>query len=180
MIVEASMKQKVLIVGLGLIGASLAIAIKKEHGNIQLLGWDTAKTTKIAEEKGIIDIIPKSFEEGATQADIILLAVPIKTSLSYLKKLEKLPLKPDVLITDSGSTKNEIMLLAETMPFDFIGGHPMAGSHKSGVLAASGNLFENAYYIFTVPKKEAAGKRVKELEELFRGTHAKYVILSSE
>ncbi len=174
------MKQKVLIVGLGLIGASLAIAIKKAHPEKHLLGWDFYEETRtIAKNKHIVDEIPTSFEAGAVQADIILLAVPIKTSLAYLKELAALPLKASVLVTDAGSTKQEIMELAETLPFAFIGGHPMAGSHKSGVLAANGDLFENAYFIFTVPQDPAIAARVSELQDLFAGTRAKYVILSS-
>ncbi|MGX7197790.1 prephenate dehydrogenase [Enterococcus olivae] len=174
------MKQKVLIVGLGLIGASLAIAIKKEHPDNWLIGWDSENTRKIAKEKQIIDESPASFEEAAVKADTILLAVPIRTSLNYLKELARLPLKSKVLVTDAGSTKQEIMSLAKTLPFDFIGGHPMAGSHKSGVFAANGELFENAYFIFTTPEQENIAKRVVELQELFKGTRAKYVVLSSE
>ncbi|WP_207940581.1 prephenate dehydrogenase [Enterococcus sp. DIV2402] len=175
------MKQNVLIIGLGLIGASLAIAIKKEHPDVQLIGWDYFEETRmIAKNQKIVDEIPTTFEEGALKADIILLAVPIKTSLTYLKELAKLPLKSTVLVTDAGSTKQEIMLLAEQLPFDFIGGHPMAGSHKSGVSAADGNLFENAYYIFTVPQDEQVAKRVAELQELFQGARAKYVILTAD
>ncbi|KAF1301518.1 prephenate dehydrogenase [Enterococcus saccharolyticus] len=174
------MKQNVYIIGLGLIGASLAIAIKKEHPAIHLTGWDfSEETRKIAQEKHIVDEIPESFENGAQQADVILLAVPIKTSLNYLRQLADLPLKQGVLVTDAGSTKQEIMALAETLPFDFIGGHPMAGSHKSGVLAANGDLFENAYFIFTIPEDEVVAKRVTELQTLFKGTRSKYVLLSS-
>ncbi len=175
------MKKKVFIVGLGLIGASLAIAIKNEHLAVHLIGWDSfEKTREIALNKQIVDEIPESFELGALEADIILLAVPIKTSLDYLKQLTELPLKNDVLVTDVGSTKQEVMNLGEALSFDFIGGHPMAGSHKSGVTAANGDLFENAYFIFTVPTEEKIADRVSELQELFKGTRAKYVILSAE
>ena len=68
-----------------------------------------------------------------------------------------------MLVTDTGSTKAEITQFAESFSFDFIGGHPMAGSHKSGITAADENLFENAYYIFTPTKSQ----RMEELQELF-------------
>ena len=174
------MKQTVFIIGLGLIGASLALAIKKAHPQATITGWDLATTRAIAQEKQIIDHLPASFEEGAEQADIILLAVPVKTSLDYLEQLATLALKPTVLVTDAGSTKQEIMNLAQSMPFDFIGAHPMAGSHKSGVLAGNVDLFENAYFIFTTPDNQTIAQRVGELKELFVGTRAKYVELSAQ
>ena len=173
------MKQNVFIIGLGLIGASLALTIKKEHPETAIFGWDLEATRAIAKEKQIIDHVPTSFEEGAKQADIILLAVPVKTSLVYMEQLMHLELKPNVLVTDAGSTKQEIMTLAQQAPFDFIGAHPMAGSHKSGVLAGNVNLFENAYFIFTPPEDASIATRVEELKVLFAGTRAKYVELSA-
>lgn len=80
------------------------------------------------------------------------------------------------MITDTGSTKSEIVELANQL-FDedkvrFIGGHPMAGSHKSGVMAADINLFENAYYVLT--------QENQELRDLLKGLHAKFIILDAK
>ncbi len=174
------MKQKVFLVGLGLIGSSLAIGIKKSHPNLTIVGWDSAeKTREIALEQQIVDEIAIDFQQGATKARWIVLAVPARVCLSYLNQLAKLPLQVDVLVTDVSSTKEKIMLAAEKLPFAFIGGHPMAGSHKSGILAGDGDLFENAYYIFTPPKETLVAKRVTELKELFKGSRAKYVELTA-
>lgn len=166
------MKKKVLVIGLGLIGASLCRAIKKE--SITLYGWDQlTESREIAKDLGIVDEVPQNIEI-ATEMDIIILAVPVQTSLNYLNKLAKLPLKDQVIVTDTGSTKSEILKLARTLPFTFIGGHPMAGSHKSGVKAANPNLFEEAYYILC-PEKE--DQQLTQLQELLTPTRAKFVVI---
>jgi prephenate dehydrogenase len=172
------MNQKVMVVGLGLIGASLSLCIKKEHPAITLIGWDyLEETRKLAIEQNIADQIPASFEQGAQCADIILFAVPVKTTLTYLAQLSKLPLKKGLIVTDASSTKQEVVNCGAAQSFTFIGGHPMAGSHKSGILAANPDLFENAYYIFTPLAGQE--KEVAILQELFRGTRAKYVELTA-
>lgn len=171
------MNQNIFVAGLGLIGASLAKCIKKSHPQTHLMGWDHCrKTNEIALATSLVDEVPPSFSEGAVRADVILLALPVEITKTYLAQLGTLSLKPSVLVTDTGSTKAEITQFAESFSFDFIGGHPMAGSHKSGITAADENLFENAYYIFTPTKSQ----RVEELQALFRGTRAKYVALAPQ
>lgn len=175
------MTQKVLIVGLGLIGSSLASCIKDSHPDVLLYGWDyQEKTKQMALVDGVVDFILPTFEEGAKQADIIVLAVPVKTSLLYLKTLSQLSLLPHVLVTDVGSTKEEIMTFAKQQPYDFIGGHPMAGSHKSGIQARDGNLFENAYYILTPGENKRLQARIIELQALLIGTRAKFLTMSAQ
>ncbi|MGM0239641.1 prephenate dehydrogenase [Enterococcus sp. AZ103] len=159
---------KVLIVGLGLIGASLAKAIKRP--NMTIYGWDhLVESRDFAKTHRIVDELSDDFGE----MDIIILSVPIQTTLEYLKKLAKIELKDSVIVTDTGSTKEKIFQLAEDLPFTFIGGHPMAGSHKSGVKAVNQNLFEEAYYILT-PKVE--DQSVNVLQEILTPTRAKIII----
>lgn len=172
-------EKKVVVIGLGLIGSSLAACIKKVHPKVWLIGWDhSQKTGKIALEKKIVDEIPQDLAKAVSQADVIILAVPVKTSLHYLADFARQSLKKGVLITDTGSTKKEVTAQAAALKLNFIGGHPMAGSHKSGILACNEDLFENAYYIFT-PLAYTRGQ-VPFLEELFSGTRAKYVSLDPE
>lgn len=172
------MNQQVLIIGLGLIGASLAKGIRQTHPETTVAGWDHSPTTcQTAIEKGIIDSCAKDFATAAPTADIIVFATPVSVTLSYLEELSQLRLKPGVIVTDAGSTKSVIMEAAANLPFTFIGGHPMAGSHKSGVNACDANLFENAYYIFTPQAKDQAA--LQTLHELFAGTRAKYVELTA-
>lgn len=166
--------KKVLVIGLGLIGASLCRAIKGP--NVTLYGWDYSEETReIAKEVQLVDQVVSGIEV-ASEMDIILLAVPVQVSLEYLKILANLPLKNSVLVSDTGSTKAKVMELAKDLPFTFIGGHPMAGSHKSGVRAGNPNLFEEAYYIFT---NDLESDRIDELKELLQPTRAKFVDLDA-
>lgn len=174
------MKKRIFIVGLGLIGSSLALCIKKEHPEVLIIGTDAQPSSEeFALKRRIIDQRATSFVEEAQQADIILLCAPVKSTLEQLQKLGQLPLKKSVIITDVGSTKAEINLAAEEAGLTcFVGGHPMAGSHKSGVTAADDLLFENAYYILTSTAKQV--DQVAQIKELLRGTQAKFVLLSAE
>lgn len=175
------MNQKVLIVGLGLIGSSLALCIKKEHPLVTIIGIDNLETSEeFALKRQIIDQRGESFEKVAVEADVIFLCTPVKSLLEQLRVLGRLPLKEDVLISDVGSTKLEIIETAEEAGLKtFIGGHPMAGSHKSGVTAADENLFENAYYILTTSETKRQSQ-IAELQQLLQGTRAKFVILTAE
>ena len=105
-----------------------------------------------------------SLEEAVEDADFIFLCVPVGLLESYFEKLSKLPLKKGCIITDVGSTKASIAACAEhvrLLDAYFIGGHPMAGSERAGVDAASAVLFENAYYVLTpsehVPEEATSG-----------------------
>ncbi|EOI56469.1 prephenate dehydrogenase [Enterococcus gilvus] len=167
------MRKKVFVLGLGLIGASLCKAIK--NPSIELYGWDYSEETReIARKVGLVDHIASI--KRASEMDIIILAVPILSTLHYLHELARLPLKKSVIVTDTGSTKHEVMKLAKTLPFTFIGGHPMAGSHKSGVKAGNPNLFEEAYYILTPTE----GTNVEPLMEVLQPTRAKFVVIEPD
>ncbi|MGX7148849.1 prephenate dehydrogenase [Enterococcus ureasiticus] len=175
------MNKKVLIVGLGLIGSSLALCIKKEHPLATIIGIDNQEASEeFALKRKIIDQRGGSIQEAAVVADIIFLCTPVKSMLNQLNILGTSPLKQEVIISDVGSTKLEIIEAAKQAGLKtFIGGHPMAGSHKSGVTAADENLFENAYYILTSSEVEKQ-KPIHELQKLLQGTRAKFVVLSAQ
>lgn len=130
----------VFVIGLGLIGGSLALCIKQEHGDCQITGYDIYEEQgKIAKMLGVVDELVLSIEEGAKNADLILITTPVGETERIIELLYEMPLKENVLITDAGSTKFEVVKKAEKLKgkgITFIGGHPMAGSHKSGVSAA--------------------------------------------
>ncbi|MBP1045676.1 prephenate dehydrogenase [Enterococcus sp. BWM-S5] len=175
------MTKKIVIVGLGLIGSSLALAVKKEHPKVTIIGIDIQEASEeFALKRGIIDERGAELQEAAAEADVILLCSPVEVVKKQLTELSSCILKPDVIISDVGSTKKEIVEAAEQLRLDsFIGGHPMAGSHKSGVTAGDERLFENAYYILT-PNQNADSKKVNALKELLKGTQAKFVTLEPE
>lgn len=168
----------VLLIGVGLIGGSVALAIKKEH-HARVIGYDVnIDNCKLAQKLGIIDDYTEIYERIAEKADLIILSCPVEIAECFLEKLSKLALKEDVLITDVGSTKGRIMEKAELLfghSNAYIGGHPMAGSHKVGPGSAKAHLFENAYYVLT-PSQNANGK-VDQLKEWLKGTKANFIIM---
>lgn len=176
------MTTKIAIFGVGLIGGSLALCFKGKEG-LHVTGY--AHQEELAQkyrERGVVDHATVSVEEAALDADFIFLCVPVSLLESYLRRLSELPLKPGCIITDVGSTKASIAACAAALSLPdayFIGGHPMAGSERSGVEAASSVLFENAYYVLTPPPgvpEEACGA----LEQLLVHTKAQIVRLDPE
>ena len=174
---------RVFIIGLGLIGGSLALCIKRAHKDAVVIGYDVnEEQTKLGRMLGVIDEIAASIADGAQTADLILIATPVKVTETIFKVLENCSLKENVIISDAGSTKKEIVDLARNFKengLTFIGGHPMAGSHKSGVSAAKSILFENAFYILT-PEDHISENRLQELQNWLAGTKARFIVLTPE
>ncbi|AZB43326.1 prephenate dehydrogenase [Bacillus sp. FJAT-42376] len=175
------MRNHVFFIGLGLIGGSLAMAIKKEHPSCKITGLDIdPEQAQLAVTLGVIDEAVSSIEEGAREADCIILSAPVQQTLLIMSELSRLPLKKQVIITDVGSTKETIDRHAKKVFSEniiFIGGHPMAGSHKSGVSAAKAHLFENAFYVLCHHLEEHK-PYAEELKNLFSGTKANFVTMT--
>ncbi|ULO09323.1 prephenate dehydrogenase [Paenibacillus sp. 19GGS1-52] len=176
------MTTKIAIFGVGLIGGSLALCFKGKEG-LTVVGHAHRPELAIKYvSRGVVDHATLSVEEAALDADYIFLCVPVGMLEGYLQQLSRLPLKPGCIITDVGSTKASIAACAVSLDIPgvfFIGGHPMAGSERSGVEAASSLLFENAYYVLTPPPgvPEAA---YRALESLLLHTRAQIVRLDPE
>lgn len=139
----------VAIVGVGLIGGSFALALKKAGFNGKILGVSSGKTTREAMSLGVIDeALPLS--DAARRADLIYLAQPIGRILDTLRHIDDLAI-PGSLITDAGSTKGAIVALAgkTIRRCQFLGGHPMAGKEKRGVGVAEADLFAGRTYVLT-------------------------------
>jgi prephenate dehydrogenase len=170
----------ILMIGLGLIGGSIALAIKKEHPEAVIIGYDVKEEqAKLARTLKVIDEIAISFEEAIKDADLIVLATPVMQTEKILAEISNCRFKENVIITDVGSTKQRIVEHAGRLlkrGITFIGGHPMAGSHKSGVAAAKVHLFENAFYILT-PTDDVEPSKIDTLMEWLKGTKAQFVIL---
>ena len=178
------MSKTIYIVGLGLIGASMALGIKRDHPDYEILGYNRSKPSRdIALERGMIDRATDDFASFAPLADIIILTLPIKQTIAFIQELASLGLKEGVIISDAGSTKSAIVNSAEEnfagKSVRFIGGHPMAGSHKTGAASADVNLFENAYYIFT-PSSLTTSDTLEEMKSLLSGLHARFIEIDAE
>lgn len=177
------MKGRVLVVGLGLIGGSLALCIKKEYPEATIVGFDrNEQQCQLGKMLGVIDEIAYDMNAEASRANLIILATPVREIERLIERLSQLPLLDDVLITDVGSTKVEIVKRASSLRMKgvtFIGGHPMAGSHKTGVTAAKDILFENAFYLLTPESKEEQ-QGAEKLKEWLKGTRAKFLQVMPE
>ncbi|MBS4191030.1 prephenate dehydrogenase [Bacillus sp. FJAT-49705] len=177
------MDGRVFIIGLGLIGGSLALCIKKEHKDSFIIGYDVNKEqTRLARMLNVVNETAETIEQGAKNADLILIATPVKETEKVLQILECIQLKSNVIISDAGSTKKEIVQLAgnlKNMGITFIGGHPMAGSHKTGVTAAKAILFENAFYLLT-PEDHILEEQLHKLQNWLSGTKARFITITPE
>lgn len=142
--------QTVFIAGLGLIGSSLARAIRQRRGDITVCGYDRDEVSQAwALRRHVIDVAAPDFATGAASADVIILAAPVSAICAQLGDLAHLPLKADVIVTDTGSTKTQVLAAAAPLmarDVTFIGGHPMAGSEKAGVQNGRAGLFAEAHY----------------------------------
>lgn len=169
--------KNVLVIGLGLIGGSVALALQKSP-QTKIFGYDALPQTRaLAETLKVVHEVVECPEDVVEKMDFIIFGTPVSATLQWMDKLKQWNLKDTVIVSDTGSTKALIMEKAAELReagITFIGGHPMAGSHKSGVTAAKPYLFENAYYMLTPLTGEAEAK-IEELEELLKYTIGKLV-----
>ena len=148
---KISLPKTLAIIGVGLIGGSLGLCMKKKLGDkIFITGLcRTEKSMQNAVELGAVDFASSDIEKVVENAEIIFLSPPVLQIVPMVKKI--LPyLKPGTILTDAGSTKKFIYdELKKILPEDifYIGGHPMTGREKSGVTAASAELFKDKVYV---------------------------------
>ncbi|MBA7568934.1 Cyclohexadienyl dehydrogenase [subsurface metagenome] len=146
---------KVSIIGVGLIGGSLGLALKEKKPNFKIIGIDKQEIIEKAIFRGAIDEGTVNLEEGIKEADVVILATPVKTILDLLPQINPF-LKKGCLVTDTGSTKQKIVQKADKVlskDIFFIGGHPMAGSEEYGIESANPHLFLDKTYILTPTNK---------------------------
>lgn len=179
-------------IGLGLIGGSLAKALRDKYPNITIMAYEHAhsltgkivlrklnevqsKNQSLSEDNElglrdhVLDLITDSLNDFSS-CHIIFLCAPISQNIEYLKTLKDI-INPDCIITDVGSVKSNIhkYVIEYGLESNFIGGHPMTGSEKSGYENSNPKLFENAYYILTRTRKtnqeqlELMSKLVKDI-----------------
>jgi prephenate dehydrogenase len=176
------MKTTIAVIGVGLIGGSIALALRQDP-DIRVVGYDVREDyLDKALTNGVIHAGTTDLQTAVREADVVFIAVPVEQIYRLLDELAQLTLKPGAILTDVGSTKKGIVAYAaERVPREvtFIGGHPMAGSHKSGVEAANPRLFENAYYVLT-PSPETPAGQVERLKHILEWTRAKVVVMDPQ
>ena len=154
-------------IGLGLIGGSVARHLKKLDRGYTLIAYNRSiNSLNEAKKDGIIDIICTEINDEFSKCDYIFLCTPVEYNAIYLAKLKPI-IKDTCLITDVGSVKthihNEVIRLG--LESNFIGGHPMAGSEKTGYINSTDHLLENAYYAIT-PTAKSTPDKVEEYRQL--------------
>ena len=139
----------VVIVGVGLIGGSFALALRKAGFGGRIIGVSSPRTVEAARKRGAIDEAA-SLEKAVPCADLVYLAQPIRRIVSTIEDIGLL-LREGALVTDAGSTKAEIVAQAGRFirNSQFLGGHPMAGKEKRGVEEADPDLFAGRTYVLT-------------------------------
>ena len=152
---EESDFKKITIIGVGLIGGSLGLALKKKKPKFKITGIDKLEIIEKAIARGAIDEGTINLENGIKEADLIIIATPVKTIIDLLPRINPF-IKKGCIVTDTGSTKGQIVETADKVlskDVFFIGGHPMAGSEKYGIEEVDSHLFQDKTYILTPSKK---------------------------
>ena len=159
--------------GLGLIGGSVAKALKERNPSIKIKVFDTDKNTLyMALAEKTADEIFTSLNRQFCQCDYLFLCAPVSVNLQNLEKIA--PILPShCLISDVGSVKEPIHKKVRELGLQaqFIGGHPMAGSERFGFLNSNAALLENAYYVLT-PEPEVSPTQINSFYELIKSTGA--------
>lgn len=166
---------KLLIVGLGLIGGSVALAARRAGFAQQYLGVDLERQERQdAEALGVVDLTSSKLEDLAPDADLILLAVPVLAMEKVLARLKPC-LKPGAIITDVGSVKAIVLAAAQKvfgqLPSQLVLGHPIAGAEKSGVQAAQANLFTERKVILS-PTPTTSSQALEVVTQLWQACGA--------
>ena len=164
--------KKIVIFGVGLIGGSIALALKKAGSTAQIIGVGrSTESLQTALDLGVIDTASTNLAQAVSDADLILIATPVAQTPVILSAI-KPHLGTDTIITDAGSTKSDVLSYASDVLAErasqFVGGHPIAGAEKSGVTAANADLFRSKNVILTPTTKNSAEaiSRVKTLWQL--------------
>jgi prephenate dehydrogenase len=170
---------KITIFGVGLIGGSLALCFKDIPGFHVVGHSNNPLSVEKLIKRHAVHHATTSMQEAVEDADFIFLCVPVGSLEPYLAQIMDLPLKKGCIITDVGSTKSSITKQAQAYvqlnrDVTFIGGHPMAGSERTGVEAATIDLFENAYYVLT-PFTDTPTSQVEKLSQLLVHTKAQII-----
>ncbi|MDO4804072.1 MAG: prephenate dehydrogenase [Lachnospiraceae bacterium] len=165
--------QNIGFIGLGLIGGSVAKAIRRVYSDVIITGYNRNRDVlKEAVHDGTVTVAADESLAAFASCDIIFLCVPVVTALRFMDRLAAIR-KPGSILSDVGSVKGDIHRYAEEhgMGSFFIGGHPMAGSEKTGYANASDRLVENAWYILT-PANGVPQEKVDDLKEMLDGIGA--------
>ena len=165
-------------IGLGLIGGSIARAIRQNLPQSQIIAYDiNADTLREAAQCGVANVITTRIDASFSDCDYLFLCAPVQKNDENLSAVKEI-LSPKTLLTDVGSVKSEIHTEIKKAGLEgqFIGGHPMAGSDRIGFINSKAVLLENAYYILT-PTDSVPENKVTDYKNLVQQLGAIPMIL---
>lgn len=155
-------------IGLGLIGGSIAHALREKHSkNIFLIAYDPdTAALRLARKQNVIDLAADRIDDSFSCCDFLFLCAPVSSNNRNLPQIKKC-ISPSCILTDVGSVKTGIHeeIAAAGLQAQFIGGHPMAGSERTGYSNSRARLLENAYYILT-PSEECDPEKISVFQNL--------------
>ncbi len=177
---------KICIIGVGLIGGSFALGLKKslhksQQVNIVGFGRNEANLQQ-AQALGVIDTYSLDIAQALSGVELVLIATPVN-SFKNILELIKPHINDNVIICDVGSTKGSVIATAKevfgTMPAKFIPAHPIAGKEQNGVTAADGSLFSNKRVILT-PTDNADTQAIERVSECWQALGARVEIMNDK
>ncbi|MGB1805540.1 MAG: prephenate dehydrogenase [Candidatus Pseudothioglobus sp.] len=177
------MINKITIVGVGLIGGSLAKALKEKNLAKTVFGYGRDRSRlEEAKKSNIIDDYSTQIEEAVNHADIIVIATPVGTFRNIFSEVKPL-IADDVIISDVGSTKTNIVDIAKEILGDksqcFVPAHPIAGKEKSGFEASDGNLYNGKKVIIT-PIEDNSSESIQVIESMWKNVGAEVDFMSPQ
>ena len=190
MFTDLQQLQRLTIWGVGLIGGSLGLALKANGFTGERVGLGRRLSTlKQALARDAVDVITTDIAEGIRDADMVVLGMPVEHVPGFVERIAEcvsVTSRNPIVVTDVGSTKGAMVKAIEERLIPrhregiaFVGGHPMAGSHETGVGAARATLFENATCILT-PTENTDSDALQRIENLWRFVGAVPYRLSPE
>lgn len=172
------MFNKVVIIGTGLIGGSLGLALRKQGLAGQVVGLSRhQKNVRLAKKAGAIDCVGLSLEV-VSDADLVILATPVNTIIEFALKIEK-KLRNDCIVIDVGSTKERIVSKLSALLPNFLGCHPLGGSEKKGIVNLADGLFKGSICILT-PTAKTSYRTLNKVKRLWNKLGANIIILSAK
>ncbi len=168
------------IVGVGLIGGSLALSARRAWPRLRIAGLDHGPALESARLLVAFDVLGDSVDV-LRGADLVVLAAPVRQNAAVLRELA-VTLDADVLVTDVGSTKRAIVAAAGGLAsrLSFIGGHPLAGAAQGGLALARGDLFEGRRWVLTPDGSGANARHLARLHTFVRALGAVPHVMSAE
>ncbi len=174
---------RITIVGLGLIGGSIGLALKQaKWEKAEVVGFVRRQETgSLALKLGVVDKVELSLRRAVNGANIVIVATPVLTMKDIFLQIAP-ELSASSIVTDTASTKLQVVKWAEELlpsTTDFVGGHPMAGKETSGIEFAKAELFQNCIYCLT-PLSRVKPSSVQTMEDMVKALRAMPVVIDAE